>query len=534
MAITLTFAGAAGGVTGSCYKVTHPGGSFLVDCGLFQGPKTLKELNYGGFPFTPATIDFVLLTHAHVDHSGLLPKLIKAGFAGPVLSTAGTRDLLAFMLPDSGYIQESEVEALNRRNLQRGRPTVEPIYTRAEAEASLKRLRPLPYDQWIDCGKGVRARFWNAGHILGSASIEIDLPSGKERRPRLRLLFSGDIGPHHKMFHPDPLAPGSCDYLIVESTYGDRDREELTPAARRALLAREVQAALKRGGNLVIPAFAVERTQELLLDLALLFAAGDLPKVPVFLDSPLAIQATQAFVAHARGLEDVGSIANPFQAPNLRYTETVEQSKAIDRIKGGAIIIAGSGMCDAGRIRYHLKQNLWRPDATVLFVGYQAPGTLGHLLQSGVASVRIQGEEISVRATLRQIEAYSGHADRGELIDWVKERLPVAGAIFLTHGEPSALEGMRDGLVAAGCAPDAIVIPGLDDRFRLVGGRAPMPEKAPHRLGTPLPPKSDWHNAYSALVLDLQHRLQEMPDDAAREDLIARVNRLLFRRERHR
>jgi len=530
MATTITFAGAAGGVTGSCYRVTHEGGSFLVDCGLFQGPRTLKALNYVAFPFAPANIDFVLLTHAHTDHCGLVPKLTKSGFSHPIYATEGTKDLLEFTLPDSGYVQEMEVEALNRRNVRRGRAAVEPIYTRADAEASLRYLRPCPYDDWIDCGRGVRARYWNAGHILGSASIEIQVPGAGAQGSAIRVLFSGDIGPRHKSFHPDPTGPAACDYLVVESTYGNRDRTECDVEERRAQLRDEVKTALGRGGNLLIPAFAVERTQELLLDLGVLAAQGELPKAPVFLDSPLAIKATQVFLAHARELEDLGDIGNPFSAPNLHLMETAEQSKSINRISGGAIIIAGSGMCDAGRIRHHLKQNLWRHDATVLFVGYQAPGTLGHLLQSGVGSVRIQGEEVSVHATLRSIEAYSGHADRGGLIEWVRGRLPVARAIFLTHGEPDALAGLRDGLIAIGQTADRILVPNLDDSFLLSAGGPTRLESAVRRLPLGPAPASDWHNAYAALSLDLRQRLEQLPDDAAREDLIARINRLLLRR----
>jgi len=530
MTVTITFAGAASGVTGSCYRVTHAGGSFLVDCGLFQGPRTLKALNYVDFPFAPANIDFVLLTHAHTDHCGLLPKLTKSGFSHPIFATDGTKDLLEFTLPDSGYVQETEVESLNRRNVRRGRPAVEPIYTRADAEASLKYLRSCPYDEWIDCGRGVRARYWNAGHILGSASIEVQISDGGSRQSPLRILFSGDIGPRHKSFHPDPTGPAACDYLIVESTYGNRDRTECNVAERRAQLRDEVKTALARGGNLLIPAFAVERTQELLLDLGVLAAQGELPKVPVFLDSPLAIKATQVFLTHARELEDLGDIGNPFSAPNLHLMETAEQSKSINRINGGAIIIAGSGMCDAGRIRHHLKQNLWRHDATVLFVGYQAPGTLGNLLQSGVKSVRIQGEEVSVHATLRSIETYSGHADRRGLMEWVQARLPVARAIFLTHGEPEALAGLRDGLIAVGQVPDRIIIPNLDDSFMLSADRPATIESAVRRLAMGRPPATDWHNAYAALTLDLRQRLEELSDDAAREDLIARINRLLLRR----
>ena len=528
MTVSLVFCGAAGTVTGSCYLVHHPGGRFLVDCGLFQGSKTLRELNYGSFPLNPAKIDFALLTHAHIDHSGLLPKLVKAGFGGRIVTTRGTRDLLAFMLPDAAQIQESEVERLNLRNQQRGRPEVEPIYTQADAEACLARVAGVDYERWIECGTGVRARFWNAGHILGAASIEVEIATGNPRRRVLRLLFSGDLGPEHKIFHPDPDAPENFDYLIVESTYGDRERPAITPAARRRLLCQEVMSAMKRGGNLLIPAFAVERTQELLFDLGRLFATGELPRLQVFLDSPLAIRATEIFAKHAKALEDARDVDVPFGHPNFRFVETVEQSMAIGRIQSGAIIIAASGMCDAGRIRYHLKQNLWRPEATVLLVGYQAPGTLGSLIESGVKAVRIHGDEVSVKATIRRIDAYSGHADRTELIQWVKERLPVKRAIFLTHGEESALTSLKDGLVAIGCPAARVVIPRLDDRIQLADGDdEPRLKPTTHRLPPELVGRPDWHNAYAALVLDLQHKLHELGDSEKRNRLLARLRTAL-------
>lgn len=528
MTISLNFCGAAGTVTGSCYLIHHPGGRFLVDCGLFQGAKTLRQLNYGDFPFDPGKIDFLLLTHAHIDHSGLAPKLVKHGFGGRIIATAGTRDLLSFMLPDSAQIQESEVERLNRRNRQRGRDEVQPIYNRADADATLSQIAGVDFERWIECGPGVRARFWNAGHILGAASIEIEIATGDKRRRFIRLLFSGDLGPGHKIFHPDPDAPENFDHLIVESTYGDRDRPEITPAARRELLRKEVTAALKRGGNLLIPSFAVERTQELLFDLGQLFASGALPRTQLFLDSPLAIRATQVFAAHAKDLEDVDGAVDPFQQPNFRFVETVEQSKAIGRIRAGAIIIAASGMCDAGRIRHHLKQNLWRPDSTVLLVGYQAPGTLGSLIEQGVEAVRIHGEEVSVKARIRRLDAYSGHADRAELIAWVRDRLPVGRAIFLTHGEEAALTSLKDGLVAIGIDAHRILIPRLDDRVRLDGEEVtPHPQTTQPRLPPEVVGQPDWHNAYAALVLDLQHRLNQLDDDRTRERLLARLREVL-------
>jgi metallo-beta-lactamase family protein len=520
MSVTLDFYGAAGSVTGSCYRISHPKGSFLVDCGMFQGSKTLNALNYRPLPFDAREPEFFLLTHAHIDHSGMIPKLVKAGFRGPVFATRSTADLLTFMLPDSGNIQESEVERINRRNVQRGEPEVTPIYTRADAEATLKRVREVPYEKWLDCGPGVRARYWNAGHILGSASIEIEVQTGNPTHPRLRLLFSGDLGPAHKAFHPDPDAPEGFDYVVTESTYGGRDRPELTPAQRRAVLRTEVLAAMKRGGNLLIPSFAIERSQELMLDFADLFRTGELPRMTVYIDSPLAVRATQVFAEHAKDLEDMEH-GSPFELPNFHFVETVEQSKAINRITSGAIILSASGMCEAGRIRHHLKNNLWRAEATVLFVGYQAPGTLGQLLLSGAKSVRIHGEEVTVRATMRRLEAYSGHADGPELVAWIRDRLPVSHGIFLTHGEDESRTAFKQALVAAGCDGAKIFTPQLDDRVDLMAGVVRAPKE--RRLPPEVVGKLDWHNDYAALILALRHRLDTLPNDKAREALLARM-----------
>jgi metallo-beta-lactamase family protein len=524
MSVILDFYGAAGSVTGSCYRVSHPKGRFLVDCGMFQGSKTLNALNYRPLPFDAREPDFLLLTHAHIDHSGMIPRLVKAGFRGPVFATRSTADLLTFMLPDSGNIQESEVERINRRNIQRGEPEVTAIYTRADAEETLKQVREVPYETWLEAGPGVRARYWNAGHILGSASIEIEAQTGDPTHPRLRLLFSGDLGPAHKAFHPDPEAPEGFDYVIAESTYGGRDRPELTPEQRRKVLREEVLAAMKRGGNLLIPSFAIERSQELMLDFAQLFRTKQLPQLTVYIDSPLAVRATQVFAAHAKDLEDMEG-GSPFAMPNFHFVETVEQSKAINRITGGAIIMSASGMCEAGHIRHHLKNNLYRPEATVLFVGYQAPGTLGQLLLAGARSVRIHGEEVNVRATMRRLEAYSGHADGPELVAWMRDRLPVRLGMFLTHGEEETRTAFKQALVAAGCDGSKICLPQLDDSFDLMAAVIQTPRE--RRLAPEVVGRHDWHNIYAALVLDLRRHLDGMPNDRAREALLAQIQKTL-------
>ena len=524
----LTFCGAAGTVTGSCYWLQTDRCQFLVDCGMFQGSKTLKELNYGSFPFDPKKISFVLLTHAHIDHSGLIPKLVKQGFTGQIFATRGTVDLLTFMLPDSGNIQEMEVERLNRRNARRGRPAVTPIYGKEDAQTALGSFSSVEYETWREVGDGVRARYWNAGHILGSASIEVEVSSGDRDARLSRLLFSGDIGPDHKLLHPDPEAPGNWDWVCCEATYGGRPRIDVTPEHRRTVLAEEVNTALARGGNLLIPAFAVERTQELLLDLGALFDQGRIPQVPVFLDSPLAIRATEVFEKNAFDLEDLPEVGASFRRPNIRFTESVDESKLIARVKGGAIIIAGSGMCDAGRIRHHLKQNLWRSDATVLLVGYQAPGSLGSLLAGGVEAVTIFGEEHRVKATIRQIDVYSGHADGDELIDWLTDRLPVKSAIFLTHGEEEALAAMRDGLQAKGVDPERIVIPQLDDAVDLAAGHAAIRfKKKVKRLAPEAVRGPDWHNDLAEFSLRLREKMETAADDRSRRKIMRRVIRAL-------
>ncbi|AXS39331.1 MBL fold metallo-hydrolase [Breoghania sp. L-A4] len=526
MTLSMRFCGAARTVTGSCYWLQTPTARFLVDCGMFQGPKTLRALNYEKFPFTPSGIDFVLQTHAHIDHSGLLPKLYRDGFRGPVHMTRGTRDLLAFMLPDSGFIQEMEVEQLNRRNQRRGRPVVTPIYTQRDAYACQERFETIEYEVWREVAPGVRVRYWNAGHILGSASIELELETGREDPPKLRMLFSGDIGPDQKLFHPDPEASSDFDFVVCESTYGGRPRARHSAAERRSILAREVREALLAGGNLLIPSFAVERTQELLADLSLAQDAGDIGPAPVFLDSPMAIKATETFERHASELEGLREQPHLIDNPNIHFTETVDESKAINRIHSGAIIMAASGMCDAGRIRHHLRNHLWRADCTVLIVGYQAPGTLGRLLVDGAKQVTIQGDVIQVRARIREIDVYSGHADHGELIDWIEERAPIHRALYLTHGDAESSEALREALVARGSARDTVIVPGIDDEVDLLGaGR--RPHAVARRIAPEAGSRLDWHNDAAQLLIDIREALDKAADEKARGVVIRRLRRAL-------
>jgi metallo-beta-lactamase family protein len=521
MSVQLHFHGAAGSVTGSCFRLQTDRAQVLVDCGLFQGPKTLKELNYKRFPFDPGSLDAVLLTHAHVDHSGLLPKLMLAGFSGVVHATAGTRDLSAVMLPDAGGIQEHEVEMLNRRFQRRGRDPVQPIYTASDARDCMRLFSKVRYGEWADVAPGVTARWWDAGHILGSASIEVQIEDGD--RP-LRLLFSGDIGPGGSDFMGDPQGPQGVDHLVMECTYGKTERAHLTGEARRRLLADEVRAAHAAGGPLVIPAFAVERTQELVTDLIDLMQEGSAPPAPIFLDSPLAIRATDVFFRRGYSAQE-GS--NPFESMRgstlFHPTESAEESQALERITGWHVIIAASGMCDAGRIRHHLKRLLWRREATVLLVGYQAVGTLGRFLQEGQKRVRIQGEEIRVRASIRNLDVYSGHADGPALVAWAKARGPVAGSVFLVHGEPDSRRAMVQRLEQEGIDPARIQAPELDDSFDLARVAAELQKAGDRRLPAGAATELDWHNTRSRLLLGLDEALEAAPDDGAREAMLQQL-----------
>ncbi len=519
MSVTLTFHGAAGTVTGSCYRISHQGGQFLVDCGLFQGNKTVRDLNYKPFPFKPAQIDFVLLTHAHIDHAGLLPRLARQGFDKPIWATESTAGLLEYLLPDAAGIQESEAERESRKRGRRDEAPVQPLYTKEDAEAVLKLRRTVGYGDWVEPGPGVRARYWNAGHILGSASIEIEVADGAGRP--VRLLFSGDLGPDEKVFYDAPDAPSDFDYIVTESTYGGRDREDYTLVERREALRLEVEAALERGGNLVIPTFAVERSQELLHDLGVLIRDGAIAPTRVFLDSPLASKVTEVYRRHAAMFDDTELSAEAlFADPRFRIVEAVDESKAINSIRGGAIIMSASGMAEAGRIKHHLRNNLPRSNATVLFVGYQAPGTLGQIIQSGAREVRIHGELVPVRAHVRSLGNYSAHADHSELMAWITGRLPAHGAIFLTHGDDEERAALRSALMRTGLAGDQVIAPLLDDRFELraegVAGRA---EPAERRID-PEQMSSDWHNAYASFIIDLSQMLQTAPTDHRRLEIM--------------
>lgn len=516
MTVTLHFHGASGTVTGSCYRVVHPKGQFLVDCGMFQGNKTVRDLNYKPFPFDPKAIDFLLLTHAHIDHAGLLPRLTHLGYRKPIWATDPTNGLLEYLLPDAAGIQESEADRETKKRSRRAEEPFQPLYIMEDANEALKLRKGVKYEEWITPGPGVRARYWNAGHILGSASIEVEVQDSDGKA--IRILFSGDLGPDVKVFWEAPDAPAGYDYILSESTYGGREREDYTLKQRQDALKTEINTALARGGNLVIPTFAVERSQELLHDIGYLIKTGEISPSLVFLDSPLASKVTGVYRKHASMFEDVELGADElFNDSRFRIVEGVEESKAINSIRGGAIIMSASGMADAGRIKHHLRNNLPRSNATVLFVGYQAPGTLGQIIQSGAKEVRIHSELVPVRAHVRSLGNYSAHADHSELVAWVTKRLPAHGAIFLTHGEDEERAALRAALMHDdGLAGDQVLMPLLDDAFDLRADGVAGVERPAERRVDLTQVTADWHNAYASFIIDLSHQLQSAPTDAQR------------------
>jgi metallo-beta-lactamase family protein len=393
---------------------------------------------------------------------------------------------------------------------------------------AVDQARPIALGEWFEPLPGLRSRLWNAGHILGSASIE--LHAGETA-----ILFSGDLGPAHKAFHPDPDGPSRLDHVICESTYGDRDRPEITIDERRRLLEAEIKAALTRGGNLVIPVFAVERTQELLLDIASLINSGQLPYTPLFIDSPLASRATGVFARHGCELEDMGS-GEVFHHSAFHYVESAAESMRLNTLSG-AIIMAASGMCEAGRIRHHLLHNLPRRESTILFVGYQAQGSLGRTILEGAERVRISGRDVAVRAQVRRIDSYSAHADRSDILAWIAARQPVAGSVFLTHGEADAIESLRRELQGNDAAA-SIVTPRIGERYAL-GHAAPAKRTATGMIEAQHAVGRDWQNDYADFSVNLKRELQKIRDEAKRKEAIDRMRRVLreygdHRRNNHR
>ncbi|MBR3280585.1 MAG: MBL fold metallo-hydrolase [Clostridia bacterium] len=513
----ITFLGATRTVTGSNFLIETNDKKFLVDCGLYQGQDKEILLNSEDFMFTPSDIDFMLLTHAHIDHSGRIPKLYKDGYRGPIYATKATVDLCSIMLPDSGYIQESEVDWLNRKRMREGKHPVDALYTAQDAIDSQVLFEPVEYDEEIQLTPFIRVRFNEAGHMLGSAIIEVWVTEDGEEQ---KIVFSGDLGNDHIPLLRHPSRIEEADILVMETTYGDRDHINKDDKAGEFL--QIVSKTLEQGGNVVIPSFAVGRTQEILYELQKSKQSEDpefrrefdeVMEAPVYVDSPLATSATEVFLRNLNVLDeevqqDIKDGKKPLDFPDLRFTTSVEESRALNEHANQSIIISASGMCEVGRIKHHLKHNLWRHDSTILFVGYQAVGTLGRKIVDGAKMVKIFGEEISVNANIKYIESFSGHADRSDLLAFVDNFRTKPKQVFLVHGEEEAQLSFSDLLY---------------DMFKLkveIPYRGDVYELTPNRYSKVGEIKSN--NEYKYARLELLERLSTLREEI--EDMSIMIN----------
>lgn len=445
----IQFCGASTGVTGSCHLITTENHKVLLDCGQFQGGKAQEALNYEDFPFDPAEIDYVILSHAHIDHCGRIPLLIKRGFKGSIYCTDATADLLDVMLKDSGYIHEKEAEWKNKKNERAGRPKVEPLYTFNDAVDSLTYVKPVLYDQLIELNEEMKIVFNDAGHILGSAITELWVT---ENDNVSKIVFSGDLGVMERPILRNPTIIKKADYVIMETTYGNRVHPENSMNVKALMdIIRDTAA---KGGTTVIPSFAVGRTQELIYELNRVYETDNgyrqaFENIMVYVDSPMATTATEVFKRNAQVFDDetkeyIAKGDNPLDFKNLRFTRTSQESIWLNTNPEPKVIISASGMCDAGRIRHHLKHNLWNRKSSIVFVGYQAEGTLGRMILDGAKEVTLFGEKVQVNAKIYNLEGFSGHADKNGLLAWLKGFQKEPKHIFLVHGEPEAKEAFAE------------------------------------------------------------------------------------------
>ena len=446
--MNIQFCGAAKVVTGSNVLIETRDYKILIDCGMFQGNKELEKKNFEEFPYNPVDIDYLILSHAHIDHSGRIPKLVKEGFRGKIITTKATYDLCKIMLLDSAKIQEQDIEWENRKRQRAGKKPLKPLYTIDEAEVSLKFFETYFYNQTIALNEDIKLRFRDAGHMLGSAIIELWL---KEKDKFTKIVFSGDLGMPHRPIINNPEFIDDADYLVIESTYGDSIHEGVGKSTER--LVEIINKTALRGGTVIIPSFAVGRTQELIYELNKYYEYNsdieEYMKIPIYVDSPMAVQATEAFQANsgsfneeAKNLIQKGD--NPFIFSNLRYIKDQEESMALNKYEFPKVIISSSGMATAGRVRHHLKHNLWNEKNSLVFVGYQAEGTLGRIILNGVQKVKILGEEVAVNSKVYSLEGLSGHADQIMLMDWIRKFKTKPKKIFIVHGEEDASKALSE------------------------------------------------------------------------------------------
>ncbi len=530
----ITFLGATRTVTGSNFLVEGAGKKFLVDCGMWQGKAEQEMENSQDFEFNPSEIDFMLLTHAHIDHSGRIPKLYNEGFRNKVYAHKATCDLCALMLPDSGHIQETEVEWKNKKRKRKGEEPIEPIYTAEDAVRCLEIFEPVQYDQIIEITPEIHVRFNDAGHMLGSSIIEVWVKEGDKET---KTVFTGDIGNNDIPLLSPPTMIEDTDFLVMESTYGSR--LHMRNDEKAEIFLDVVSETLDNGGTVVIPSFAVGRTQEILYEInKLKDEYGDdeefrrkyktIMKAPVYVDSPLAISATEVFrenmeLFDEETKEEIMRGDNPLEFPGLKFTRTADESKALNEDQTPSIIISASGMCEVGRIKHHLKHNLWNPKSTILFVGYQAPGTLGYSIVNGAKTVKIFGEEIAVNARIEYIEGYSGHADQELLMNCIYSYIKKPKHIFLVHGEPESQDVLADKIEEE--TKIGVTIPEFGETYEL-SDEIVMTHKIERRVNKTI--KSEILQRLGKLKEELKdmevYVHQDLQDDNLRDEDIFRIN----------
>ena len=530
----ITFLGATRTVTGSNFLVEGAGKRFLVDCGMWQGKAEQEMENSQEFEFNPLEIDFMLLTHAHIDHSGRIPKLYKEGFKNKVYAHKATCDLCTLMLPDSGHIQETEIEWKNKKRKRKGEEPIEPIYTAEDAVRCLEIFEPVQYDQIIEITPEIHVRFNDAGHMLGSSIIEVWVKEGDKVT---KTVFTGDIGNNDIPLLSPPTMIEDTDFLVMESTYGSR--LHMRNDEKAEIFLDVVSETLDNGGTVVIPSFAVGRTQEILYEInKLKDEYGDdeefrrkyktIMKAPVYVDSPLAISATEVFrenteIFDEETKEEIMRGDNPLEFPGLKFTKTADESKALNEDQTPSIIISASGMCEVGRIKHHLKHNLWNPKSTILFVGYQAPGTLGYSIVNGAKTVKIFGEEIAVNARIEYIEGYSGHADQELLMNCIYSYIKKPKHIFLVHGEPESQDILADKIEEE--TKIGVTIPEFGETYEL-NDEIVMTHKIERRVNKTI--KSEILQRLGNLKEELKdmevYVHQDLQDESLRDEDIFRIN----------